>query len=759
MPTRIAFNPILDSLGLVVVVGIALFALLLLQPQFSGATVARKRWLLALRVAVILLLLIGMLRPSLIRTEQEAVSTTVAVVLDTSRSMQVDDVDGQTRFEAMRTAANRCLQFQAETEDKLEFRFYAFDAESRPLQPIDGKLLTGELPEGRETDIGLALENVLQQHQSERLGAVLLMSDGAVRTYAPVVDLRRVTDELARQGTALYPMTFGRSRDQTESRDIAIANLPDQLEVFAKNRIPIKATVQISGYVGRRIPISMTVTDAAGEAQTFGPIERTAREDGEVLEIEFPLVAGEPGQYKVELSTPAQANEQVTDNNRMTAYLNVLEGGLRVLFIAGNIGWQEQKFIRRALAASEDIDVEFRWMDRRTRDRWPTSVGPTLDDGRYDVIVIEDVPAAALGDAQCELLAAQVREGKGLMMLGGKFSFGPGDYSETALSRVLPVLMAPFERQDLDGPIRTDVHVEGPIQLIPRRAHFVTRLSDQDPARTWPSLPPLQGANKFTGLAPSGRVLLESERGVPMLVAGEFGLGRVLAFAGDSTYRWYRAGQQAAHKRFWRQAILWLAKKDDQEGQRITIRMDQRRFAAGNDPAFEVAIASEGEREDEPPEEALGTVQAYLIAPDGGRTTLATVAQQPRLLTGTTGIITVPGEYQIEAQYLVDGVVTSEARLPFQLLDEDIELSDPAANPKQMALLAAMTEELGGRAAAPEGLAAVVREIRERAEGATTDIESKWQLTDTPGDAWFMFLAIVALLSTEWYCRKKWHMV
>ncbi|MEM8678030.1 MAG: glutamine amidotransferase [Planctomycetota bacterium] len=757
MPDRIAINPILNSTTLVILIGVGLFALLLLQPRFSGATAARRRWLLALRAGVILLLLFGMLRPSLISTEKQEITSTVAVVLDTSRSMQVDDVNGKTRFEAMREAAGRCLELEQASDGKLQFRFYAFDDDTLPLQPADGEILSQVEPEGRETDIGSALQHVVQAHQSERLGAVVLMSDGAVRTYKPVVDLRRIASELQRQGTALYPITFGRSRDQTESRDVAIANLPDQFDVFSKNRIPIKATVQISGYVGRTIPISMTVTDEEGNSETYGPIERVAREDGEVLDVEFQLVAGEPGQYKLEISAPAQVNEQVTENNRMSAYMNVWEGGLRVLFISGNIGWQEQKFIRRSLAASEDIDVEFHWIDRRNRDRWPTMIGPTLDDANYDVVLIEDVPAAALGNAQCELLASQVREGRGLMMLGGKFSFGAGDYAKTALRNVLPIVMTPFERQDLNRPRREDVHLEGPIDLVPRRPHFVTRLSDTQTTRRWQTLPPLQGANRFSGLAPTGRVLLESTDGDSILVAGEYGLGRVLAFAGDSTYRWYRAGQQEAHKRFWRQAILWLAKKDDSSEQQITIRMDQRRFAAGNEPTFEIQVDDASAQEDG--NQTTTAIQTYLVAPDGGRTTLATVAKPDGSFTGSTGVVTAPGEFQIEAQYLVDGAVVSTASLPFQVLDEDIEMSDPAANPSQMAMLAALTEQNGGRAAAAENLGAVVREIRQRAEGATTDIESKWQLTDTAGDAWTLFLMMVALLSVDWYFRKKWHMV
>jgi len=66
---------------------------------------------------------------------------------------------------------------------------------------------------------------------------------------------------------------------------------------------------------------------------------------------------------------------------------------------------------------------------------------------------------------------------------------------------------------------------------------------------------------------PSGGCLGGGRSRQPLLVAHNFGDGRVMAFAGDSTWRWWMQGYESAHKRFWRQIVLWLAKKDQaQEG-------------------------------------------------------------------------------------------------------------------------------------------------------------------------------------------------
>ena len=98
----------------------------------------------------------------------------------------------------------------------------------------------------------------------------------------------------------------------------------------------------------------------------------------------------------------------------------------------------------------------------------------------------------------------------------------------------------------------------------------------------WQRLPPLEGANNLgrNHLKRAAQVLAETPDGKPLLISQEVG-GRVMAFAADSTWRWWMGGHEAEHKRFWRQAVLWLAHKDEQTEGSVWIRLAQRRYAAG----------------------------------------------------------------------------------------------------------------------------------------------------------------------------------
>ena len=83
--------------------------------------------------------------------------------------------------------------------------------------------------------------------------------------------------------------------------------------------------------------------DAVGRAEErVGP----GREDREIL-----VVAVDP---KDDVGAVARelVDTLITDNNRLTAFLTVLEGGLRVLYVYGDL-LGEQRLLRRSIDASD----------------------------------------------------------------------------------------------------------------------------------------------------------------------------------------------------------------------------------------------------------------------------------------------------------------------------------------------------------------------------------------------------------------------
>ena len=73
------------------------------------------------------------------------------------------------------------------------------------------------------------------------------------------------------------------------------------------------------------------------------------------------------------------------------------------------------------------------------------------------------------------------------------------------------------------------------------------------------------------------------------MVGMEAGSGRVLAFGGE-TWVWARASDEgrAAHRKFWRQVIFWLAHKEDKGENEVKLKLDARRVAVGQKLDFAV---------------------------------------------------------------------------------------------------------------------------------------------------------------------------
>ena len=103
--------------------------------------------------------------------------------------------------------------------------------------------------------------------------------------------------------------------------------------------------------------------------------------------------------------------------------------------------------------------------------------------------------------------------------------------------------------------------------------------------------------NRFLDIGPKGVVLADTggERGRPLLVSQDHGLGRVLAFAGDSTWHWWMRGYETAHKRFWRQVVLWLAHKEQTGEGKVWVKVENRQVAPGDRVEFSAGASDKGE--------------------------------------------------------------------------------------------------------------------------------------------------------------------
>lgn len=753
--TEFAAEPILNSYLAVALIGAGLVALLLLRPGFGRVTPLRRWSLLALRSIVVLLAIFALLRPTWITTIRTPRTSVLLIMFDVSRSMQLPSGQGEeTRWEALEATLKKSRSQLASLAGKYDLKIYAFDSRLHTIEHRGGVFELPKEPDGQLTDLGTPLFNAARAEQGKRLVAAFVLSDGAQNSFEPQVEaveaVRKLRDDFA---AALYAVPYGPAADAAQARDVAIERFDEQFTVFVKNELAAKGLVRVRGYVNRDIPVELVLEDEEGQKQAIGKKTVRAEEDGRQVEVEFTYTPQKAGHYRLHMIAEQQDGELVAKNNQMSAYLTVLEGGLRVLYLDGEKRF-EQKFLRASLNASPDIQLDDRIIDRRNQDR-AVDITDDLRNGRYDAFILGDLDAELLTPESIKLLAEQVAQGKGLVMIGGESSFGWGHYRGTPLEEVLPIEMDPIEGTELSQQSQDRFFRDGPVPLLLADPHPITRLATAaENEAVWQKLTPLNWVHKFAAIkqSPGVRILLETPEQEPVLISGEFGRGRVLAFGTESTFLWPMHGFETEHKRFWRQIILWLVRRDDLTRDDVWVKLEQRRF----NPGSRVQIAA-GARTSGGDVIRDARLDVAVTLPSGAKQTLKLAQDREGNFTGSLEV-TEPGDYAVDVAATESGQTLGNARAEFLVFDRDVELSNIAADPLFLDSLARETRHDGGKLVLPEQFPTLLGEFANRPK-EYEERQIKWKLASTAADAWAFFLTLVGALSAEWYLRKRWGLV
>jgi uncharacterized membrane protein len=180
----------------------------------------------------------------------------------------------------------------------------------------------------------------------------------------------------------------------------------------------------------------------------------------------------------------------------------------------------------------------------------------------YDVVVISDVGAnsfllcdetflrSEISVNRLALLVEYVKDGGGLVMVGGYMSFtgidGRARYGMSPLAEVLPVAMLDY-----------DDRVE-----VPEGLFASVDVADHDVLGGTPAeWPPLLGYNRLIAKADSTVVARTGED--PLLVVGDVGSGRSVAFASDLAPHWAPPEfvNWPHYERFWESVLNWAARR------------------------------------------------------------------------------------------------------------------------------------------------------------------------------------------------------
>jgi len=204
--------------------------------------------------------------------------------------------------------------------------------------------------------------------------------------------------------------------------------------------------------------------------------------------------------------------------------------------------------------------------------------------------------------------------------------------------------------------------------------------------------------------------------------------------------------------------VLWLAHQEKAEGN-VWVKPDVRRLAAGGRLGFGAGVRGKGGLDLKD-----ARFDAKVIGPDGSEVPVQTVRDKDED-RGTFWKTDVPGEYRLVVQGSAkdtDGqAVSGQASARFLVSQDDAEMTRRAADHEFLKRLAAA----GGGKFHPgteEDLARYLRELPSQPLAGMRPKANLWpdwrRSSLSPFPPAFL-LVFVALVSLEWFCRRRWGMV
>ncbi len=552
---------------------------------------------IALKLAAVALLAICLLQPMRSGTRPEPMSNVLAIVTDTSASMNVTaSAGGESRAEQVAHLVQQDNTWRDELAQLFEIRSYRFD--SRLENVVDDVPLQSE---GESSLLATSLTTLAQRLTGRPIAAALLFSDGNATDVSDAkIDWKRV-------GFPVYPVI---PSDEPPMADLTFDSVTVTQSDFESAPVTIDASLKAIAMASRTATIELrdVERDKVVEAQTV-----TIPDDATSARVRFRFrpESADVGFYHLRATDQDDVAEQTTSrieatriNNERLVTVRRNHGPYRILYVAGRPNW-EYKFIRRALDADEEIQLigllriankepKFSFRDSNVTSTNPLFAGlgdeeeaaqqydepvilrlgvresEELSNGfpdtaeelfAYHGVILDDLETEFFTQDQMLLLRRFVAErGGGLMMLGGQESFRGEAFANSPLGDLSPVYTAPRDSRSGEEALRFELTREGLLQPWAR-----LRETEAAESKRLKSIAPLRTASSVGGVKPGASTLAKATtsdgQSVPALVVQRFGNGRSVAVPLGDLWRWSMRRNQEDREdpeQAWRQWMRWL---------------------------------------------------------------------------------------------------------------------------------------------------------------------------------------------------------
>ncbi|MCD6049138.1 MAG: hypothetical protein K0Q55_541 [Verrucomicrobia bacterium] len=555
------------------ILGIALLALCLLEPMWSGERAVPG-------------------------------ANQLLVVADNSQGMQIRDRDaGKTRGERLQgLLADAEKGWLGGLNENFKVRPFLIDSRLQAVGDFSGLDFKGD-----GSSLTYAVKTLGERYRGQPVAGLILMTDGNATDVDEAMDFTGLPP--------VYPVVMGKGEPE---RDLAIRKVSVSQTSFEDAPVTLQVEVSVTGYKGESIMASVVEVSPGGTNTTMlsvtnqSAMERVKGQTQEVKDDTQPLVFRflerpiSPGSTFYWVTMMAKGDTKTSEatllNNQQLVAVNRGEGPYRILYVSGRPNW-EFKFLNRSVwddpqlelmgllrvakrekmnfksRVGENSNPLFRGFDRKTeeterydqpvlirlnakdeaelRDGFPKSAEDLY---RYHAVILDDLESEFFTQDQMSLVQRFVSDrGGGFLMLGGQESFNQGKYDNTPIGAMLPVYLDGHAEVTPVNNLKLALTREGWLQPWVR-----LRANEGEEQERYASMPALQVMNHTRSVKPGANVLAtvqdnDGEK-YPALVVQKFGYGRTAAITIGDLWRWgfHDEHMMADLQKAWRQTLRWL---------------------------------------------------------------------------------------------------------------------------------------------------------------------------------------------------------
>ena len=715
----------LQERNLIVVIGLfilaLLFAIFAYRHTFPPLSKRKKALLLTLRVIAIFSLFLVLSEPILTIARKHTRRPVVALLLDTSRSMNLKG----TEFARIEELQDLLRNDVFETiSSEAELKTFGF-ADSLVLLNLGG-----EFPDslGDATAIGEAIELVDKELKEKNLVGILILSDGANNLGEDPVLVAKS------KNVPIYTCGVG---EYIPLKDVSIERIIYTDIGYVGDQIPIQVDISQMGFDDSKILVSIKE-----KKNTLAQQNLNLGKSGAIQTVDLTITPEEAGLHQYQLTIPVLEGESVKQNNQRSFTIKVLKSKINILLMSGSLNW-EYTFLKRALERDRNIELKTLVYGEKRQPivgRFPQGENQL---SLFDILIFADPPRFVLKDHKKEIEDFIFSKGGSALFLLGKEFMDTHGFME--ISSLLPFDSSGRSITFSSANLNLKLTEEG-------KLHPVTQLVEnaEENTKIWSDLPPFLGAAVLGSATKDATNLAGFEnpldRGIfsPGIVVRNYGKGKVMAITVTPFWRWdfllWGIGKDnQIYQTFWNNSVRWLVIREDMD--LINLFTDKKIYRGGERITFKAKIFDPNYQKVKNASVVVNIKGEAL--PDSEVVNLSL----DELGNYTTTIRALPpGKYSFEGEVFLDGKRIGAKKGEFLVEEYSVEDSDLKTD---FDLLKRIAEVSGGKYYEKEQIENLTGDLKlvEKEEQKKKEI----QLWNHP-----LLLAIfVVCLSIEWAIRKR----